>query len=381
MPEPFKNSFNRELIAAMAGHLAPATAACGASSFDEAGFQAAAGRDLDTLELKERSSQIATALHEYLPEDFPTAAEVLRASLHPGENTELAAGGGENAHGIRSWAVMPMSQFVARHGLDHFDLSLELLSDMTKRFSSEFAIRSFLLADPGRTLEVMESWVRDPNHHVRRLVSEGTRPRLPWAERLPAFIEDPSPLLPLLEALRDDSSEYVRPSVANNLNDIAKDHPDLVAEIAHRWLKGASKDRERLVRHACRTLIKQGHSGALAALGYGPPRVTLEVLKILTPIVRLGEKLAFEVVLRSDADEAQRLVLDYVIHHRKANGQTSPKVFKWKTLTLEKGKTHGATRRHAIRPITTRKYYPGTHFLELQVNGRVMGREEFELEV
>ena len=379
MSEPFKSFFNRELIAAMAGHLARTSGECGAPPFDGAGFQAAAGRDLDSLELKERSAQIAEALSDHLPEHFPTAGEVLRLSLHPDEGAE-PSDADLDAHGIRGWGVMPMTQYVARRGLDNFELALDLLKAMTKRSSSEFAIRSFLLADQERTLVTMDSWARDSNHHVRRLVSEGTRPRLPWAERLPALVEDPSPILPFLEALKDDPSEYVRRSVANNLNDIAKDHPDLVAEIAARWLEGASKDRERLVRHACRTLIKQGHPGALAALGYGPPEVTLEALHVLTPVVRLGEQLVFEIVLRSEADDVQMLILDYVIHHRKANGRTSPKVFKWKQLTVGERKRHSSTRRHAIRPITTRRYYPGTHFLELQVNGRLMGREAFELE-
>jgi len=199
--------------------------------------------------------------------------------------------------------------------------------------------------------------------------------------RLSGFVEDPSPVLPLLETLKDDPEEYVRRSVANNLNDIAKDHPDLVAQIAAQWLVGASKERERLVKHACRTLIKQGHPATLAALGFGPPQVVLEALTVTTPVVSLGEALCFEVAMRSTADEDQQLIVDYVIHHVKANGQTSPKVFKWKTMKLKAGTTHAATRRHAIKPITTRKYYAGTHFLELQVNGEVMGRESFELTV
>ena len=263
--------------------------------------------------------------------------------------------------------------------MEHFDVALALLKDLTKQSSSEFAIRPFLAAEQERTLAVLEEWVGDANHHVRRLVSEGTRPRLPWGKRLSAFVEDPSPVLPLLEALKDDPSEYVRRSVANNLNDIAKDHPDLVVETAGRWLEGASEERRRLVRHACRTLVKQGHPGALEALGYGPPRISLRELTVLTPEVRLGEALRFEVAFRSDADTAQDLMVDYVVHHRKANGTTSPKVFKWKILTLGAGKEHVAVRRHPMKRISTRKYYPGAHFVELQVNGRTMGRASFEL--
>ena len=377
MAEPFKNLFNVEVIAEVGRHMARAGAAHGVV-FDEAAFREMAGRDLDALELKERSRQIESALVEYLPEDFPLAAAILDTSLHPdGDAPVPEARTGEG--GIKGIALMPVADYVAHQGQGHVEPSLALLKEITKRSTSEFAIRPFLVEHRERTLAALHEWTRDPNQHVRRLVSEGSRPRLPWGMRLSAFVEDPSPVLPLLEALKDDPEEYVRRSVANNLNDIAKDHPDLVADIAARWLKGASKERARLVRHACRTLVKQGHPATLAALGYGVPRVTLEELKITTGTVQLGEKLCFDVALRSDADEGQSLMVDYVIHHRKANGQTSPKVFKWKNITLAAGKTHTATRGHAIKPITTRKYYAGTHFLELQVNGQVMGRESFEL--
>jgi len=254
-----------------------------------------------------------------------------------------------------------------------------LFKEMTKRSSSEFGIRFFLLAEPGRTLSVLESWVGDSNVHVRRLISEGTRPRLPWAMRLPAFIDDPAPLLPLLAALKDDGEEYVRRSVANNLNDIAKDHPDIVSRIARQWLKGADKNRRKLIRHACRTLIKQGHKGTLKALGYGTPCVEMDMLRISTPRVTFGTALEFELSLTSTADRPQSLVVDYAIHHRKANGATTPKVFKWKTATLAPGATLRAKRKHAIRKITTRVYYPGKHRLEIFVNGVSLGIEDFEL--
>jgi 3-methyladenine DNA glycosylase AlkC len=272
-----------------------------------------------------------------------------------------------------------MTHYVGLQGLEHFDLSMMLLKEMTKRSSSEFGIRFFLLAQPERTLSVLESWVDDSNYHVRRLISEGTRPRLPWAMRLPAFIEDPAPILPLLEALKYDGEEYVRRSVANNLNDIAKDHPDIVARIAGQWLKGADNNRHRLIRHACRTLIKQGHQGTLKALGYGPPRVALEKLLISTPRVAFGTALEFELSLTSTAARAQALIVDYAIHHRKASGATTAKVFKWKTATLAPGATLRAKRKHAIKSITTRVYYPGRHRLEILVNGVSLAIEDFEL--
>lgn len=375
MAEPFKNLFSKRLIAGMAEHLSRAWPA-----FDEAGFVSAAGRRLRTLELKQRSAQITDALVTYLPDDFERAVAILLKSLAPEDGFEMKSAK-VNRLGIDGWAIMPIAEFVGQHGQEHFDLSLATLRELTKRFSSEFGIRYFLLEDPPRTLETLEAWASDPSEHVRRLVSEGTRPRLPWGMRLPAFIEDPTPVLPLLETLRDDESEYVRRSVANNLNDIAKDHPDLVAKLAARWLRSASRDRERLIRHACRSLIKQGHQKTLQSLGYRAPKIRLQRLKVLTPQVALGEALQFDVALTSTSKRAQPLIIDYAIHHQKANGSTTPKVFKWKTITLEPGDTHEAARRHAIRKVTTRAYYPGKHQLELLVNGVSLGRRGFQLEV
>lgn len=373
MPEPFKNLLSETIIRGMSEHIARAW-----PEFNQAAFVVAAAKDLDTLELKERSTQITDSMATFLPDDFETAAAIMMASLAPDDGARIGDAQ-MNSQGIAGWAVMPMTYYVGLYGLNHIDLSLTLLKEMTKRSSSEFGIRFFLIEETERTLSVLESWTRDSNPHVRRLVSEGTRPRLPWAMRLPNFIDDPTPIIPLLETLKDDEEEYVRRSVANNLNDIAKDHPDVVAQIAGQWLKGANKNRKRLVRHACRTLIKQGHQGVLTALGYGPLDTKLEKLEILTPLVPFGDTLSFELYLTSTSERAQPLILDYAIHHRKANGSTTPKVFKWKTTTLEPRSTLTAKRKHAIRKITTRVYYPGTHRLEIFANGVSLGNEEFEL--
>lgn len=173
--------------------------------------------------------------------------------------------------------------------------------------------------------------------------------------------------------------KYVRRSVANNLNDIAKDHPDRIAAVAGQWLKGASKNRTRLVRHACRTLIKQGHTETLKALGYQAPKIVLDRLSIPCPRVQFGQALEFEVSFTSTDQKDQPLILDYAVHHRKANGGMSKKVFKWKTITLKAGAKLNVARRHAMRPITTRVYYPGTHRLEILANGKSLAEADFEL--
>ncbi|MCG8509132.1 MAG: DNA alkylation repair protein [Rhodospirillales bacterium] len=373
--EPFKNLFSHDLIRDMADHFSRAWA-----EFDKARYIELAGQGLEDLELKQRSDRIEAAMEACLPDDFDEAARILLASLHPEEDPG-PNGGGIDDRGIRGWAIMPMTGYVGRIGRDHLDVSLNLMKEMTKRFSSEFGIRFLLLSAPEATLATLSEWTKDPSHHVRRLVSEGTRTRLPWAMRLSAFIDDPSPILPLLEALKDDPEEYVRRSVANNLNDIAKDHPDLVAKLAKSWLKGASKDRRRLIRHALRSLIKQGHEGALAALGYREAKIETGEIRVGTPIVELGGGLEFALSLKSKSPNDQPLIVDYAVHHRKANGTTSPKVFKWKTLTLAAGEELTLERRHPMRPVTTRVYYPGLHHVEVLINGKAVARADFDLKM
>ena len=373
MPEPFKNLFNVEKIRGMAMHFQRHW-----SQFDATGFVRVAGNNLDALELKARSTQITDAMIEFLPTDFEKAGDIMLASLKiPTDDNVFAESVDDD--GIAGWAVMPMTHYVGLRGLDNFELSMNLLKQMTKCSSSEFGIRFFLIDSPERSLPVLKSWTDDSNQHVRRLVSEGTRPRLPWAMQLPEFIRAPLPVLDLLEKLKDDDKEYVRRSVANNLNDIAKDHPDLVAEIAAKWMRGASQQRIKLIRHACRSLIKKGHKKTLQTLGYGPPKIRSNGIEMLTPEVKFGNSMQFNFSLSSDSPEEQALMIDYIIHHQKANGSTSPKVFKWKNFNLMPGKTVNSVRKHAFRKITTRVYYPGMHSVEVVVNGVSMGTANFEL--
>lgn len=373
MPEPLKNLYSHDLIRQLAGHLQRVH-----PEFDDGAFIAEAGAGLETLELKERAAQIRDALETNLPRDFRAMVEVLLAALHPDDDVPLSDVGMDD-RGVRGWAVMPISELVGRRCTEDFDLALDAQRELTKRFSSEFGIRYSILADPERAMATIRRWADDSNYHVRRLASEGTRPRLPWAMQLPMFIADPSPALPILEALKDDPEEYVRRSVANHLNDIAKDHPDLVAKIAARWMDKAGKDRQRLVRHACRTLIKQGHAATLEALGIGPPQLETGPLRVLTPSVNFGDALEFECTLRSTAKTRQRLVIDYAVHFLKANGDQAAKVFKLKTVTLVPGERLTVRKRHAIKPITTRRYYPGQQAVALQINGQKNAAEPFEL--
>jgi len=263
--EPFKNLFSPALVSSLADHLHLQV-----SGFDRDKFETPILADLQQLELKQRAQLIADHVHLHLPEQLAERARILLAILHPDELDHVNQPSDE--HGICGWAIFALQMVVGQHGLHDFDRSMEVLRQMTKRFSCEFGIRYFLLADQARALKIMQNWVEDGNYHVRRLVSEGSRPRLPWAMQLPGFIADPSPVLPLLTALRDDEQEYVRRSVANNLNDIAKDHPDVVFDVCRKWLNEIensddqvqAKNRRWIVRHALRHPAKKGQPKAVA---------------------------------------------------------------------------------------------------------------------
>lgn len=372
--EPFKNNISAELVGVIADHLGKHL-----PEFDRAAFEEPILKSLPKLELKARAQIIADYMHKALPGDLIHRNQVLQAMLHPVDGA--LSGGQSDAHGIRAWGMFPMGMVVGQHGLAEFDGSLELLREMTSRFSSEFDVRAFLIADQKRALAIMDGWITDENHHVRRLVSEGTRPRLPWGVQLKSLVVDPTPVLPLLIALRDDPEEYVRRSVANHLNDIAKDHPDLVADIAEDWMHGANKNRSRLIRHGCRTLIKAGHKKTLSVLGYRPVSLSSVELRLKNREVTFGGAIEILVSMHSNADKEQPILVDYVIHHQKANGTTSGKVFKWKTSVLKPGAALVITKKHAFKQITTRVYYPGLHRVEIIVNGASIGVTDFQLHI
>lgn len=370
--EPFKNLYSPELVECIADHLGRHLV-----NFDRGRFIELIVTQLDTLELKERVQHIADVLHSTLPTDPERRADLLLALLHPKPLPNLMAS--SDSQGLRGWAIMPLTMVVGQHGIGDFDRSLSLLREMTKQFSAEFGIRYFLLADQSRTLSTLAQWVQDPDPHVRRLVSEGTRPRLPWAMRLPKLIADPSPVLPLLTALRDDPEDYVRRSVANHLNDIAKDHPRLIASLIRKWLIGADRNRRALLRHAARSLIKIGDIETLDAFGYHPSQLAHAVPELESKSVQMGAALAFSLMLKSVSATPQKLVVDYVIHFRKANGTLSQKVFKGSVLTLLPQESRLFHRRHLFQEVTTRAHYFGLHRLGFRINGCDTEAVDFEL--
>jgi 3-methyladenine DNA glycosylase AlkC len=358
MATPLKDSFGPDVPA----RLAEAVAAVH-PQFAVREFLADALDGYDSLELTPRARQIARALHSHLPADYDEAIDVLLASLGPPLD-------GSEPSGMAAFFYAPHIFFVADYGLDHWETSMRAQYELTRRFTAEYSIRPFLEREPERTLARLRMWAGDPSADVRRLVSEGTRPRLPWAPRLRRFELDPAPVLDLLELLKDDPSLYVRRSVANNLNDIGKDHPDLVVATCRRWMDGATDERRWLIRHALRSAIKRADPGALGLLGFDQAEAAkVQGVTIEPPRPHIGETVRVSATVSNGGPRRAMFNVDLRVHFVKANGGTSPKVFKVREVELDIGERASVSKAISLRQHTTRTHYPGDHLVELIVNG------------
>jgi 3-methyladenine DNA glycosylase AlkC len=253
------------------------------------------------------------------------------------------------------------------------------MEHVTKRMSCEFAVRPFLRDHFVATYARLELFTAHDDERVRRLSSEGTRPRLPWGMQVQRLLDDPAPGIALLERLRHDPSETVRRSVANHLNDVAKEHPELVVDTVARWLNEPATERS-MVSHALRTLVKRGEPAALAVLGFTTDaEVEVDAFTVSPAVVEMGDRIVLQAEVRSTATSHQRLVIDFVIHHVNASGETSPKVFKWTTVELDPGEHRTLQKRRLIQQASTRTYRAGKHPVELQIAGRVVAASSFEV--
>jgi 3-methyladenine DNA glycosylase AlkC len=332
--------------------------------FNRRRFLKLATNELDSLSLIQRVSRATDALRATLPDDFPEALRVVKA---------IAPKFGHNFVAI----VAP--DFVAKHGAEHVDLSLEALRFLTEYGSAEFAIRVFLKSDLEGTLATMKRWASDPNEHVRRLACEGCRPRLPWSFRLEALVKDPALAWPLLERLKCDPSLYVRKSVGNHLNDIAKDHPTWLLDRLETWDLSDARTAW-IVRRGLRTLVKAGNTRALALLGTtGPAQIKLLSFTVSPATLRLGQVLTLSLRLNSTGPKRQRVVIDYAVHYRKNGGRTSRKVFKWKEVDLDPKAQLSLVKTQRFRDFTTRKHQAGRHTVEVVANGITLTRKTFVL--
>ncbi len=325
------------------------------------------------LELMQRGKSIARSLHQFLPNNFDDAIQILLNSV--AQITQPHA-----AHAMASFIYLPHLEYVAKYGAAHFESSMHAQYILTQKFSAEFCIRVFLEKYPERCLAQLKIWAQDSNPHVRRLVSEGTRPRLPWASRLREFQRNPAPVLALLELLKDDDSLYVRRSVANNLNDIGKDHPKLLIQTAQRWMQNADANRTWIIKHALRSAIKRGDRAALDLFGFGKiVECKLDQIRISPIVAKIGGSVKFECTLHNTCNKTQDFLIDFCVHYVKANGKHKAKVFKLKTLQFDVGAQLRISKSISLAQMTTRKHYPGMHKIDLIINGVHHALGGFEL--
>ncbi len=305
-------------------------------------------------ELKEKMRHTTLCLHKYLPEDFKETVTILQAIVPK----------------VTGFEAIVLPDYVEVYGIDVPEISVPALGVLTQCGSSEFGIRPFLNNDLKGTMKYMLQWADNENFKVRRFASEGCRPRLPWASGVPALKKDPSLILPILEKLKDDPEEFVRKSVANNLNDISKDHPQLVLDICERW-QGNSKNTDWIIKQACRTLLKQGNKRAMLLFGFANPELMqIENLQFSNHSLNIGDEIIFTFDLNIKTKKKQKVRLEYIVHFVKSSGKTSPKVFQIKEVMLAPG-IHKIQKKHSFANMSTRKHFIGEHIFQVVVNGEV----------
>jgi 3-methyladenine DNA glycosylase AlkC len=365
--EPFtlkESLFNQESVTGFAAAIQDAYPAFDVEAFFSAVFDEA----WPDRALMDRMRHVTFVLHDGLPADYRQAAALLI------EAAPNLAGGG--------FIDLVPCDYAAVYGLDDLATSIPLLEESTKLTSAEFAVRPFIEKYPEPMMAQMLAWAGHEHAGVRRLASEGCRPRLPWGIRLQDLVADPAPILPILEELKHDPEESVRRSVANNLNDISKDHPDVVLNLLRRWNEEEPDDEQIgwITNHALRTLIKAGDVQALALLGYpADPQIVVREVRAEPGCIAIGEQITLSYELESTGEKEQQLMVDYVVYLLRANGQQTAKVFKHKKITLQPGQVVQIRKKQSFRPVTTRKYYPGAHAVAPQINGQIFDRVEFEL--
>lgn len=359
MAEPRKEIYNEQLLREFAGKVKSVH-----PIFDiEAFISAVLSPGWADLELKSRIRRITESLGSSLPADFDEAVDILEAM----------------AEDCRGFPYVFFPDYIEVYGLDHWDRSVAALEKFTPMSTSEFAVRPFLKRDQARMMAQMLVWTQHPDEHVRRLASEGCRPRLPWADFLPALKKDPTPILPILEQLKADPSEYVRRSVANNLNDISKDHPGMVLAVAREWI-GLNERTDWIVRHACRGLLRAADPEAMAMFGILPqPAIQVEQWKVAPQQIPMGESVEFRYSIRVPEGEPMKLRIELAVSFPRSTGRYYRKLFKLSEKQVIGGTLLQGGRRFSFADLSTRRHYPGIHRLALIINGQEAALSEVSL--
>lgn len=363
----FKDWFDQEMALLLSKQLKQAY-----PHFDGNAFLKQATNGLEHLEMNARVAQFSEALAAYLPENKENALKILTQSL-----PDLLPRTDEMTIG---WLQWPVGKFIADYGLPHFETSMIAMIELTQRFTSEFAVRPFIEKMPERTISELVKLCDHPSPHVRRWCSEGTRPLLPWGKKLHALVKDPSPVWPILEALKDDPEKYVQKSVGNHLNDIAKHHPDLVVARCKTWMRSAGAERKWIIQRGLRTLIKDGHPEALELMGYSAPKKIKATVKLSPKKITVGEATELRLTIANESKHSQKLLIDYAVIYIRKQQNTGRKVFKWTTTEIGAGEKVEFTKKHPMKKTTTRALYPGKHVVEVMVNGQILVSDSFELD-
>lgn len=325
--------------------------------------------EFEQMEWKQRMKHTTTVLHGFMPKEFPEAVKIIERIIEKLRQKSA----GEDA-----LVYIFFPDYIETYGLDDLKTSVKALEFVTQFISCEFAVRPFIIRYGDQMMAEMKRMSLHPNHKVRRFATEGSRPRLPWAMAIPALKMNPSSVLPILENLKNDPSEYVRRSVANNLNDIAKDHPDVVLAIAKKW-EGGSKETAAIIKHGSRTLLKQGHSEILKHFGLDHSNILIADFEVVTPKINIGSDLHFKFRLSNENKESRTVRIEYAIHYLKANGSLSKKIFKISERFLAPGQLLQIDRKQSFKPITTKKFYTGWHRVSIVINGNEGETKEFLL--
>lgn len=325
--------------------------------------------DFAQKEWKDRMKHTTVVLHQFMPQNFPDAVSLINKIIENLKKKNFTDG---------NLAFIFFADYIETYGLDDFKTSAKAFVSITQFISCEFAVRPFILKYKEKMIDEMTKWSLHENHHVRRLASEGSRPRLPWAMAIPFLKKDPTSILPILENLKNDPSEYVRRSVANNLNDIVKDNSEIVLEIASKW-RGISKETDAIIKHGCRTLLKQGHPKILSHYGLESTNIELSNFEIKTSKVKVGDYLQFQFHLNNKNNEDKIIRLEYAVHYKKSKGHLAKKVFKISEKIYPSNQLTKVERKQSFKLITTRVFHTGMHQLSIIINGTESESLEFEL--
>ncbi|NDW12639.1 DNA alkylation repair protein [Bacteroides sp. 214] len=376
MAEPFKNMYNEQFLDLLTKDLKLVIPNLDAHAF----VSQVMDKEWENRELKQRTAHIATVLKRFLPADYKDAiAKILELLDCIEPRYPHCSKIDDTKFGLLLEYGGILDSYIEQYGLDDYETSVKAIERITQFTSCEFVTHPFIVKYPDAMMAQMLAWSKHEHWGVRRLASEGCRPRLPWAMAIPSLKANPAPIIPILENLKNDPARFVRLSVANNLNDIAKDNPEVVIDLVKRW-QGESEEVDWIIKHGCRTLLKQGNPEVMELFGLGSTKhITIEDFQIATPEVKVGNSLEFSFNLLNNSNKKAKIRLEYGLYYQKANGTLSKKVCKISEKDYAANSTTRITRKHSFKVVTTRKLHPGLHQVTVIINGNEFEKHDFEL--